>query len=77
MDTSEKNLSKRALEPPFPHTSSLISREDIVIPAAFNDLSSAAKNIKPLRIADTVAVHVYLSAIPTYLDSTAFVTYYG
>jgi hypothetical protein len=69
MDTSEKRIPRPVLEPPFPRTSSLVSHEDIVIPAAFNDSSPVARDIWPLRITDSATVHTFLSG---FLDLSRF-----
>ena len=62
MDTSEKKIAFRALKPPFPPTSSLVARKDLILPAAFNDLSPIARELQPLRIEHRDEVHRFLSA---------------
>jgi hypothetical protein len=51
-----------ACKPPFPPTSSLIDRKDLVLPAAFSDLSPLARELQPLRSEDRNEVHTFLSA---------------
>jgi hypothetical protein len=49
-------------KPPFPPTSSLIARKDLVLPAAFNDLSPLSRELQPLRSEHRDEVHRFLSA---------------
>lgn len=58
-------------KPPFPSTSSLIAREDLVLPAAFNDLSPLARELQPLRSENRNEVHRFLCA---FLDISRFDT---
>jgi len=70
METSEKKTAMPAVhKPPFPRTSSLIARQDIALPAAFNDLSPLARELQPLRIEDRNEVHSFLCA---FLDLSRF-----
>jgi hypothetical protein len=62
MDKSEKKIASPAYKPPFPPTSSLIAQEDVVIPAAFNDLSPVARELQPLRVEHRNEMHRFLSA---------------
>ncbi|KAK4249900.1 hypothetical protein C7999DRAFT_12267 [Corynascus novoguineensis] len=62
MDKSEKKIASPAYKPPFPPTSSLITREDVVLPAAFNDLYPLAKKLQPLRLDHRNEVHGFLCA---------------
>lgn len=56
-------------KPPFPPTSSLVARKDIVLPAAFNDLFPLARELQPLRIEHRDEVHRFLRA---FLDLSRF-----
>lgn len=69
MDISEKKAVLPAYKPPFPSTSSLVAREDIVFPAAFNDLSPLARELQPLRTEDQNEVHRFLCV---FLDLSRF-----
>jgi hypothetical protein len=69
MDTSEKNIASPAHKPPFPRTSSLVAQKDLVLPAAFSDLSPLARELQPLRTEDRNEVHRFLSA---FLDLSRF-----
>jgi hypothetical protein len=62
MDDFGNKISSPAYKPPFPPTSSLIAREDLVLPAAFNDLSPLARELQPLRPDHTNEVHRFLCA---------------
>src|ERR1700710_16430 len=62
MDTSEKKTAPPAHKPPFPPTSSLIARKDVILPAAFNDLSPLARELQPLRLEHRNEVHRFLCA---------------
>ena len=66
---SESPSSLPAHKPPFPRTSSLIACADVVLPAAFNDLSPLARELQPLRIGKRNEVHQFLS---TSLDLSRF-----
>ena len=58
-----------AHKPPFPPTSSLIARENLVLPAAFNDLPPLSRALQPLRSEHRDEVHRFLSA---FLDLSRF-----
>lgn len=67
MDNSKNYNSKRevassAYKPPFPPTSSLIAQEELVLPAAFNDLSPVSRELQPLRSEHRDEVLSFLSA---------------
>ena len=62
MDNSENKIASRAHKPPFPPTASLIAREDLVLPAAFNDLHPLVRELQPLRLEHRDEVHRFLSA---------------
>lgn len=62
MDNSKKIIASPAYKPPFPPTSSLIAQEELVLPAAFNDLSPIARELQPLRFEHRNEVHRFLSA---------------
>ena len=62
MDTSRKKIVSREHKPPFPPTSSLIARKELILPAAFNDLSPLARELQPLRTEHRNEVHRFLSA---------------
>jgi hypothetical protein len=62
MDKLGKNVASPAYKPPFPPTSSLIARDDLVLPAAFNDLSPLSRELQPLRLEHSNEVHRFLSA---------------
>jgi hypothetical protein len=62
MDKSGKEAASPAYKPPFPPTSSLIAREDLVLPAAFNDLYPLARELQPLRLEHRNEVHRFLCA---------------
>jgi len=62
MDKSGKKMASPAYKPPFPPTSSLIAREDLVLPAAFNDLSPLARELHPLRFEHRDELHRFLCA---------------
>jgi hypothetical protein len=69
MEKPGKKSAPSAYQPPFPPTSSLISREDLILPAAFNDLSPLERELQPLRLEHRDEVHRFLSA---YLDLSRF-----
>ena len=69
MDKVGKKIASPAYKPPFPPTSSLIAREDLVLPAAFNDLSPLARELQPLRFEHGNEVHRFLCA---FLDLSRF-----
>ncbi len=69
MDTSEKGSRPPAHKPPFPRTSSLIARKDLILPAAFNDMSPLARELLPLRIEERNEVQRFLCA---FLDISRF-----
>jgi hypothetical protein len=62
MDRPEKRLAFPAYKPPFPPTSSLISWDGLVLPAAFNDPSPLARELQPLRFEHRNEVHRFLYA---------------
>jgi hypothetical protein len=62
MDKIEKTNAAPAHKPPFPPASSLVAREDLVLPAAFNDLSPLARELQPLRPTDRNELHSFLCA---------------
>lgn len=62
MDKFGKKIASPAYKPPFPPTSSLIAREDLVLPAAFTDLSPLARELQPLRFEHRNEVHRFLCA---------------
>jgi len=62
MDKVGKKIAPPAYKPPFPPTSSLIAWEDLVLPAAFNDLSPVARELQPLRFEHRNEVHRFLCA---------------
>jgi len=62
MDKSGKEVASSAYKPPFPPTSSLIAREDLVFPAAFNDVSPLARELQPLRFEHRNEVDRFLCA---------------
>ncbi|KAK7228069.1 hypothetical protein V2G26_000239 [Clonostachys chloroleuca] len=62
MDKSGNNIALPAYKPPFPPTSSLIAQEDLVLPAAFTDISPQARELQPLRVEHRNEVHRFLSA---------------
>ncbi|KAI3394541.1 hypothetical protein diail_2590 [Diaporthe ilicicola] len=62
MDNFGKEISSPACKPPFPLTSSLIAQEDVVLPAAFNDISPVARELQPLREEHRSEVHRFLYA---------------
>ena len=62
MDTFGKKIALPAHKPPFPPNSSLIARKDLVLPAAFNDLSPLTRKLQPLRIEHGNEVHRFLCA---------------
>ncbi|KAF2422390.1 hypothetical protein EJ08DRAFT_690055 [Tothia fuscella] len=64
-----KKIASPAYRPLFPPTSSLIAREDLVLPAAFNDLSPLARELQPLKYEDRNEVHRFLGA---FLDLSRF-----
>lgn len=69
MDKFGKKIASPACQPPFPPTSSLVAREDLVLPAAFNDLSPLARELQPLRFEHRNDVHRFLSS---YFDLSRF-----
>lgn len=69
MDKFGKKIVSPAYKPPFPPTSSLIARDDLVLPAAFNDLSPLARELQPLRLEHRNEVHRFLCA---FLDLSRF-----
>ncbi|KAL6240975.1 hypothetical protein RBB50_012070 [Rhinocladiella similis] len=69
MDTSEKEATLSGHKPPFPRTCSLIARENLVLPAAFNDLSPLARELQPLSIENRNEVHRFLG---TFFDLSRF-----
>jgi hypothetical protein len=69
MDKFGKEIASPAYKPPFPSTSSLIAWENLVLPAAFNDLSPLARELQPLRSEHSNEVHRFLC---TYLDLSRF-----
>jgi hypothetical protein len=56
-------------KPPFPSTSSLVTQEDLVLPAGFNDLTPVARELQPLRAEHRDEVHRFLCA---FLDLSRF-----
>lgn len=62
MDNSKKKIASPAYKPPFPPASSLIAQEELVLPAAFNDLSPVARELQPLRFEHRNEVLRFLSA---------------
>ncbi|KAK5049428.1 hypothetical protein LTR84_004357 [Exophiala bonariae] len=62
MDTSERKTTIPKHIIPFPPTSSLIARQDLVLPAAFNDLVPLARELWPLRTENKDEVHRFLCA---------------
>ncbi|OIW25764.1 hypothetical protein CONLIGDRAFT_582661 [Coniochaeta ligniaria NRRL 30616] len=71
MDKFGNKMASPAYKPPFPPNSSLIAREDLVLPAAFNDLSPLARELQPLRSEHRDEVHRFLSA---FFDLSRFNT---
>ncbi|KAF4334653.1 hypothetical protein FBEOM_11486 [Fusarium beomiforme] len=62
MNKLEKNVTSSECKPPFPPTSSLISQDDLVFPAAFNDISPLARELQPLRLDNRNEVQRFLTA---------------
>jgi len=62
MEKSGKEIASPAYKAPFPPASSLIAREDLVFPAAFNDLSPLSRELQPLRLEHRDEVHRFLCA---------------
>ncbi|KAH7091967.1 hypothetical protein FB567DRAFT_613685 [Paraphoma chrysanthemicola] len=62
MEKSGERIVAPAFKSPFPSTSSLIGWEDLVLPAAFNDLSPIARELQPLRVEHRNEVHRFLCA---------------
>jgi len=62
MEKLRKKITSPAYKPPFPPTSSLIASEDLVIPAAFNDLSPLTRELQPLSHKHGDEVHRFLYA---------------
>lgn len=69
MDKSGQEIASPAYRPPFPPTSSLVSQDDLVLPAAFNDISPLARELQPLRYEARDEVHRFLCA---FLDLSRF-----
>jgi hypothetical protein len=69
MDKFGRKVASPAYKPPFPPTSSLIAREDLVLPAVFNDLPPLSRELHPLRSEHRNEVHRFLSA---YFDLSRF-----
>jgi hypothetical protein len=65
---AQRNVSP-AYQPPFPPTSSLVSREDLVLPAVFSDISPVARDLQPLSFELRNDVHRFLCA---FLDLSRF-----
>ncbi|KAM0347319.1 hypothetical protein ACHAPU_004838 [Fusarium lateritium] len=62
MDKSGKNMASSTHEPPFPSTFSLVDLDDLVLPAAFNDLSPIARELQTLTLDRRDEMHRFLSA---------------
>jgi hypothetical protein len=62
MEKDGKKMASPIFKPPFPPASSLIGLDELVLPAAFNDLSPIARELQPLRTDQRDEVHRFLSA---------------
>jgi hypothetical protein len=69
METPKHVIASTGFRPPFPRTSSLIPRQDLVLPAAFNDVPLLSRELKSLTLEDENEVHRYLSG---FLDLSRF-----
>ena len=71
MEKSGKKAASQEFKPPFPPGSSLISWDDLVLPAGFNEISPVARELQPLRFDDKDEVHRFLCA---FFDLSRFKT---
>src|ERR1051326_4070688 len=71
MEKFGKKNASPACTPPFRPTSSLVAREDLVLPAAFNDVSPLARELQPLRFEHRNEVPRFLCA---FFDLSRFNT---
>ncbi|EUC50731.1 hypothetical protein COCMIDRAFT_584 [Bipolaris oryzae ATCC 44560] len=62
MENSGKQAASPTYKPPFSEPSSLIPWEDLVLPAAFNDVSPIARELQPLRVEHRDEVNRFLCA---------------
>ncbi|KAG8670817.1 hypothetical protein FPOAC2_04120 [Fusarium poae] len=69
MSKPAKITASLAHKPPFPPPSSLISLDDLILPAAFNDLSPISRELQILGHGEREGLHRFLSA---FLDLSRF-----
>ncbi|KAF5679584.1 hypothetical protein FHETE_749 [Fusarium heterosporum] len=62
MDKSGKGMPLPTHKPPFPPRSSLVDSDDLVLPAAFSDLSPIARELQTLTLDRRDEMHRFLSA---------------